>query len=58
MSIAQLAPSPATCPRVFIPSGDGEPCTCDQALGGHGRLHHCPLCGVWWSLARELRAAS
>ena len=43
---------PEACPRVFIPAGDAEPCSCDLDAGGH-KLHHCPLCGVWWSLASE-----
>jgi hypothetical protein len=47
----------ATCPRVFIPSGEGEPCSCDVKRDGHGLLHHCPECGVWWSLASETAAS-
>jgi hypothetical protein len=47
------------CPVVFTPR-DSEfcaQCTCDQAAR-HGGHHHCPHCGVWYTLASDVKRAT
>lgn len=47
------------CPVVFVPA-DPEycpRCTCDQPPAHRGH-HHCPDCGIWYTLASDVERAS
>jgi hypothetical protein len=50
--------SAVTCPVVFVPRDPTycPRCTCDRSAT-HGGHHHCPDCGVWYTLASDVERA-